>query len=177
MTRGEGGSRSLPDQRINCSNFLYRCLPACLQVMSWQEFRHWFAEQPFTTKWITVFSLVLPLLMRLQVIGPHWLVWHWESISRRAQVWRMVTALFLTRVNFNFIIALYFRFQYSLYLETGYFAGRPADYTYFVLLTTLLINVRVPCRCFMTQGRLSLIFICRWLIILLVWRPCGSPSQ
>lgn len=123
--------------------------------MSWRDFRHWFAEQPFTTKWITVLSLALPLLMRLQVISPHWLVWHWESISRRAQVWRMLTAPFLTRVNFNFIIALYFRFQYSLYLETGYFAGRPADYAYFVLLSTLLINVHMPDSS-MAEGPLSL---------------------
>lgn len=106
------------------------------------ELRKWFSEQPFTTKWLTVFSLTIPLLMKFQIISPSWLVWHWESITWRFQVWRMFTSLFLTGVNFNFIIALYFRFQYSFYLETGYFAGRPADYLYFLILSTLVMNVQ-----------------------------------
>lgn len=53
----------------------------------------------------------------------------------------MVTGLFLTRVNFNFILSLYFRYQYSFYLETDLFAGRPADYLYFILLSVALLNV------------------------------------
>lgn len=105
------------------------------------EFRQWFAQQPFSTKWISVFSLILPLMMKFYLISPHWLVWHSESILWRFQWWRMFTSPFLYGVNFNFIIALYFRFQYSLYLETGYFVGRSADYLYFLLMSTLALNV------------------------------------
>jgi hypothetical protein len=50
------------------------------------EFQQWFASQPFVTKWLTVFSLALPLIMKFQIIGVHWLVWDWYSISRKFQV-------------------------------------------------------------------------------------------
>jgi hypothetical protein len=104
------------------------------------EIRAWFAEQPFSTKWIGVASLSIPLLMKFYILPAHWLVWHWESIAQKYQIWRMLTAPFLTRVNFNFIFSLYFRFTYSLYLETGYFSGRPADYAYFIIIILGLIN-------------------------------------
>lgn len=52
-----------------------------------------------------------------------------------------MTALFVTGVNFNFILAIYFRYQYFFYLETGLFADRPADFLYCVLFVVLLLNV------------------------------------
>lgn len=50
------------------------------------EFRQWFASLPFTTKWLTVFSLTLPVLMKLYIINPYWLVWEWNLITRKFQV-------------------------------------------------------------------------------------------
>lgn len=106
------------------------------------DFKTWFGEQPFTTKWLTVFSLAIPLLMKFRLITPHYLVWHWESITRGFQIWRIITPVFLTAVNFNFILALYFRYRYSSYLELDYFANRSADYFYFITLSILMINVQ-----------------------------------
>ena len=106
------------------------------------ELKQWFAAQPFTTKWLTVLSLAFPLLLKFRILSWHWVGWEWEYITHKFQLWRIVTPVFLTKVNFNFLISLYFRFQYSFYLETGVFAGRSADYLYLLLLSVLLMNVR-----------------------------------
>ena len=50
------------------------------------------------------------------------------------QWWRPLTSLFVASLNINFVMSLYFRYQYSQYLETIQFAGRPGDYLWFLLL-------------------------------------------
>ena len=54
--------------------------------MSFNEAKQWFTALPFTTKWVTLFSLLLPLLLKFRLISPHWLVWHWPSIAHSFQV-------------------------------------------------------------------------------------------
>ena len=48
----------------------------------------------------------------------------------RFQIWRPVTAIFFYKPSFHWLINLYFLYSYSMRLETGIFAGRPADYAF-----------------------------------------------
>ena len=48
----------------------------------------------------------------------------------RFQIWRPLTALFFYKPSFHWLINLYFLYSYSMRLETGIFAGRPADYAF-----------------------------------------------
>ena len=48
----------------------------------------------------------------------------------RFQIWRPLTALFFYPTSFHYLINLYFLYSYSMRLETGIFAGRPADYAF-----------------------------------------------
>ena len=50
------------------------------------EFRQWFASQPFTTKWLTVLSLIFPLLLKFGILSWHWVVWEWVHLSHKLQV-------------------------------------------------------------------------------------------
>ncbi len=60
------------------------------------EFKEWFREQPFITKWIVILSALIPLTMKLSIIPPYFIVFHWESIKLKFQV-----------MIINFIIMVY----------------------------------------------------------------------
>lgn len=47
----------------------------------------------------------------------------------------------IANVNLGFIFSLYFRYQYSMYLETLQFAGQPADYLWFLLMNITLLSL------------------------------------
>jgi hypothetical protein len=47
----------------------------------------------------------------------------------------------IANVNLGFLFSLYFRYQYSLYLETLQFAGQPADYLWFLLMNITLLSI------------------------------------
>lgn len=70
------------------------------------------------------------------------------------QIWRPLTALFFYPISpstgFHFLINCYFLYNYSQRLETGMFAGKPADYFYMLLfnwaccvIIGLLVNLPV----------------------------------
>ena len=110
-------------------------------MSSFAEARQWFAVQPFVTKWLVVASLVIPVSMQFKLLPVWWLVWDWPSITRRFQLWRAISSCLISAVNFNYLFSLYYRFQYTYNLETGKFYGRSADLLYFLLFSTLLINL------------------------------------
>jgi hypothetical protein len=64
----------------------------------------------------------------------------WLHEYRTFQLWRLVTCFFFDKLGLNFAVNLYFLYKNSLELETTLFAGRTADYVFFVLfqMVTLL---------------------------------------
>lgn len=87
-----------------------------------------------TKYWFFSYFLV-PLTTRLGLISPINLLLFSDAVLYKFEVWRLVTCLLWYKVNFHWLMLLYFLYSYSQRLETGYFAGSPADY-----ITMLLFN-------------------------------------
>lgn len=104
-------------------------------------FQEWFAQQPFTTKWLMVLSISIPVMSG---IFPSFIsnsVWHLPSICGRLQLWRCITSCFISRLDYNLLMSLFMRMRYSNALETDVFLSHPADYFYFIIFTIIMINL------------------------------------
>ncbi|KAI9592167.1 Der1-like family-domain-containing protein [Syncephalis fuscata] len=90
--------------------------------MDLSEIRTWFLA-----------SLAVPVIARFGIVQPYWLVFIWSPIVKQFQLWRLVTPFFYNKLGFNLLMNLYFIHQHSMELETVTFAGRPADYAFFLI--------------------------------------------
>ncbi|XP_077283818.1 derlin 1 [Arctopsyche grandis] len=101
------------------------------------DIKEWFGGLPLFTKYWLSFTLVLSLLGRFGILRPYYLVLLAEPLFYSCQIWRPLTAVLYYPINpgtgFHFLINCYFLYNYSLRLETGIFAGRPADYCFMLL--------------------------------------------
>jgi len=96
------------------------------------DIQDWFYGLPLFTRYWFGGSVLFPLLGRFGLLSPYWLILLWEEFIHKFHVWRPLTALLYYPLNpqtgFHYLINLYFLYNYSNRLETGIFAGRPADY-------------------------------------------------
>jgi len=102
----------------------------------------WYKSIPKITRvWFTA-SIVVPLSARLGLVRPQTLVLFLNPVIKQFQIWRLITAVLFYPMGFNFLINLFFIYQYSSRLETSTFNGKPADYI-FCLAFLWLCNVIV----------------------------------
>merc|ERR1740128_1028622 len=103
------------------------------------DVQEWFKSFPLFTRYWFGGTVLFSLLGRFGLLSSHWLILSWYEFIHKFHIWRPITGLLyypLTpQTGFHFLIMLYFLYNYSLRLETGIFAGRPADY-----LTMLTFN-------------------------------------
>ena len=106
------------------------------------EAGQWFSQQPPCSKWLLLFSLLIPVGMQLGLLPVQWLYNDWRLILYSGQLWRPFTSLFFTKPSLSFLFNCFFRFQYSgqLELASGKFLG-DGEYLYFLLITCLALNV------------------------------------
>ncbi|CAG8455526.1 11470_t:CDS:2 [Ambispora leptoticha] len=71
--------------------------------------------------------------------GPHLLFFEPQLIFkfRYPQLWRAYTCFFFQHFGLNFAFQLYFLYRYSKELETTKFAGRTADYVWFLATSSI----------------------------------------
>lgn len=97
----------------------------------------WFKSLPIFTRWWLALTALFSLSGRFGLMKAHNLILLYQPFIHRFQIWRPFTALFFYPISsatgFHFLINCYFLYRYSLLLETGVFADRPADY-FFMLL-------------------------------------------
>lgn len=107
------------------------------------EIGNFFNSLPFFTRYWFALSIVFPLAGRFGLLNPSYLILEWAAFFRRFQIWRPVTAAFFFPLGpntaFAYMLNLYFLYNYSLKLETGLFAGRPADYCFLLLFNWLTL--------------------------------------
>jgi len=76
------------------------------------------------------------------LIKPYYMMLFFDPLFKECQLWRVLTAVFYypitPQTGFHFLINCYFLYNYSLRLETGLFAGRPADYFFMLIFNWLL---------------------------------------
>lgn len=90
----------------------------------------WYKSIPKITRvWFTA-SIIVPLSARLGLVRPQTLVLFLNSVIKQFQIWRLFTAVLFYPMGFNFLINLFFIYQYSSRLETSTFNGKPADYIF-----------------------------------------------
>lgn len=107
--------------------------------MNLGDFSRWFAVQPFTTKYLVLLSILIPIAIRLYYpVLLHVLVFD-SSAWKRLQLWRFVSNYFVALpTTINYLMSLLLRGKYSLYLES---AMSPSDYLTFILFAMLSLNV------------------------------------
>lgn len=90
----------------------------------------------------TVFTAMFagPLLLRFQLLGGDKLVANWQMVYYKFQIWRPVTACFITGVSFHWLISLYMFYQYGKRLSEGTFSGKPADEAWFYVVVMVCCN-------------------------------------
>ncbi|KAI9025487.1 Der1-like family-domain-containing protein [Hyaloraphidium curvatum] len=92
----------------------------------------WFQSLPFVTRWLFALSVGTTLAGNVGLVHPFSLVLIPAKVWK-LELWRLVTCFFFDKLGFNFAINLYFLYKNSLELESTLYAGRTADYAFFVL--------------------------------------------
>ncbi|CAL1270883.1 unnamed protein product [Larinioides sclopetarius] len=104
---------------------------------------NFFNSLPFFTRYWFALSIAFPLLGRFGLLHPSYLVLEWTAFFRKFQIWRPITSAFYFPLGpntaFAYMLNLYFLYNYSIKLETGLYAGRPADYCFLLLFNWLTL--------------------------------------
>ncbi|XP_059363849.1 derlin-1-like [Carassius carassius] len=105
----------------------------------------WFKNIPFITRYWFAGSIAVPLIGKLGLISPVYLVLWPEAFFHKFQIWRPISGTLYFPVGpgtgFLYLVNLYFLYQYSSRLETGAFDGRPADYMFMLLFNWICIVI------------------------------------
>uniref|UniRef100_A0A4W5KAF8 Derlin n=1 Tax=Hucho hucho TaxID=62062 RepID=A0A4W5KAF8_9TELE len=102
----------------------------------------WFKSIPFITRYWFAGSIAVPLIGKLGLINPMYLVLWPENFFHKFQLlpWHPShTSYCPGGTGFLYLVNLYFLYQYSTRLETGAFDGRPADFVFMLLFNWLCI--------------------------------------
>ncbi|PAA72699.1 hypothetical protein BOX15_Mlig003689g1 [Macrostomum lignano] len=116
--------------------------------MAPNELAEWYWNVPRLSRYWFTGSVVLPLLGRIGLLSPYSMILVWEKLAYSFHIWRPITALLYYPISpqtgFHYLINLYFLYSYSTALESGQFAGNPAEYA-FLLLFCWICLVALGC--------------------------------
>ncbi|KAF9188150.1 hypothetical protein BGZ51_000711 [Haplosporangium sp. Z 767] len=92
---------------------------------------------PIVTRSMLTATILLSLGVTIHFIPYQLILLDWYSIVYRFQIYRLLTPFFVTSVSFNMLFDLYFLYTYGSQLERSTFAGRSADFAWFVLFSSI----------------------------------------
>eukprot|EP00010_Vexillifera_abyssalis_P006086 CAMPEP_0201551816 /NCGR_PEP_ID=MMETSP0173_2-20130828/10523_1 /ASSEMBLY_ACC=CAM_ASM_000268 /TAXON_ID=218659 /ORGANISM="Vexillifera sp., Strain DIVA3 564/2" /LENGTH=239 /DNA_ID=CAMNT_0047962161 /DNA_START=1 /DNA_END=720 /DNA_ORIENTATION=+ len=102
----------------------------------------WFAEIPLITKTLVFGSLGLSVLGYYGIIPPLYLFLSYPFAIEKFQIWRFVSAAFwVEKIGFPYLVNLVFLYKHSSQLEKFEFAGRQADYLFFLLFSGFFLTL------------------------------------
>ncbi|KAF8924172.1 hypothetical protein BGZ58_002082, partial [Dissophora ornata] len=93
---------------------------------------------PIVTRSMLTATILISLGSAMGLVSPYLLFLDWSSVIYKFQIHRIFTSCFLTGLGFNMLFDLYFLYTYGTQLEASTYAGRPADFAWFVLFTSLV---------------------------------------
>jgi len=135
--------------------------------MAENDIGDWFRNIPIVSRWWFVLSIVFPLLGRIGLLHPYYMVLSFDFVFYKFQIWRLLTCIVFFPLSpmtgFHYLINLYFLYSYSTRLESGIFDGRPADYLF------LLIFNAVALICLGFAMNLMLLMDAMILSVLYIW--------
>ncbi|KAI8369557.1 Der1-like family-domain-containing protein [Radiomyces spectabilis] len=106
------------------------------QPSSGNEILEWYRSIPPVTRTLLTLSVTTSVSAAVGLVPPYQLMFLWPNVSRKLQLWRLVTCFFYSGVDLGYAMNLFFLYRYSAQLETEVFMGRTADYVYFYLITS-----------------------------------------
>ncbi|CAF0732832.1 unnamed protein product [Didymodactylos carnosus] len=131
-------------------------------MASSNELGQWYNSiPPITRTWFTG-SVIVPVAARLGLIRPQNLVLFLDPLVKHFQLWRLLTAVLYFPMGFNYLINLFFIYQYSTRLETSAFNGKPADYIFclsFLWLCHVIVGLILTIPILMDGMILSVMYI------------------
>lgn len=105
----------------------------------------WFRRIPQITKYWFSGSIALPLIGKLGLVSMYAMFLDYNALVHRFQIWRPITSLLyypLTpNTGFQYLLNLYFLYNYSTRLESGVFDGRPADYLFLLIFNWICLII------------------------------------
>ncbi|KAI3380941.1 hypothetical protein SNEBB_006778 [Seison nebaliae] len=107
------------------------------------DFSDWYNKIPKVTRWLFTGAIIVPMLARMGFVSPMSLIWLWNYFIYKFQIWRAVTAMLFFPISpqtgFQYLLNLYFLYNYSTRLEEDNFHGKTADYFFLVLFNSFSI--------------------------------------
>ncbi|KAJ1938604.1 hypothetical protein EC988_007540 [Linderina pennispora] len=98
-------------------------------------FKEWYASLPPITRTVLTGIVGTTFAAGLGVVPYHHLILYWPFVYQKFHIWRIVTTFLADRISLNLVLNMIFFYRDSTDLETQIFAGRKADYTWFLLLS------------------------------------------
>ncbi|CAB44760.1 Derlin [Schizosaccharomyces pombe] len=95
---------------------------------------------PPVTRYILLGTAATTILTLCQLLSPSMLVLHYPLVVRQKQWYRLFTNYLYAGTGFDFIMNIYFFYQYSTYLENFVFARNAKKYIIYLVKVALLID-------------------------------------
>ncbi|KAF9911155.1 hypothetical protein BX616_010666 [Lobosporangium transversale] len=96
---------------------------------------------PIVTRSILTATILLSLAPAFGILSYQLLFLSWPHVIYRFQLHRLLTPFFVKGLDFNMLFDLYFLYTYGIQLETTTFAGRSADFAWFILFTSIISTI------------------------------------
>ncbi|KAK7114158.1 derlin-1-like [Littorina saxatilis] len=113
--------------------------------MASNDIGDWYRGIPQITRYWFTGSVVVPIVARVGLLNPMWLILTFQHFIYKFQIWRPLTAALYYPISgpkgFHYLMNLYFLYSYSTRLETGVFDGRPADYLFMLLFNWICLVI------------------------------------
>jgi len=123
----------------------------------------WYNGIPqFTRYWFTA-AVVLPMSGRLGIVNLSNFVLSTDLVWNNFHIWRPLTALFVAEPSFNYLMLIYFLYQYCRRLEENDYQGKPADMAYMLMI---LFSTTIAVGCLMN---LAVLFKIPIIAVIYVW--------
>jgi len=130
--------------------------------MAENQLATWYNGIPqFTRYWFTA-AVAIPMAGRLGLINLANFVLDWDLIWNNFHIWRLLTGPFVIGVNFNYLMLLYFLYQYCRRLEENDYAGKPADMAYMLLTVftcTIVVGILMSMQVIFKVSIIAVIYI------------------
>ncbi|KAJ1940265.1 hypothetical protein FBU59_003863 [Linderina macrospora] len=97
--------------------------------------KEWYASLPPVTRVVLTAIIGTTFAAGLGVVPYHHLFLYWPYVYQKFHIWRLVTTFLVDRISLALVFNMIFFYRDSSDLETRVFAGRKADYTWFLMLS------------------------------------------
>ncbi|KAJ1723689.1 hypothetical protein LPJ53_001970 [Coemansia erecta] len=98
---------------------------------------NWYSSLPPVTKQLLTCVVTCTLTVSMRMVPSHYMPLYWPWVWKGFQVWRLFTGFLTTHVSLNEAIMIVALYYYSSDLESQEFAGRTADYVWFILFSMI----------------------------------------